>query len=71
MLQDGVQVWNLVAKVNFFALLSHMYWGVWALVQARYSPVDFDYLEYHHLRMGEFHRRKEQFIEAVLKVKRS
>eukprot|EP00884_Botryococcus_braunii_P013405 jgi/Botrbrau1/22065/Bobra.0024s0074.1 len=68
---DEGQVRRLVAEVNFFALMSHMYWGVWALVQARYSPIDFDFLEYHHLRMREFHRRKGEFIDAVLKVQRS
>ena len=25
--------------------LSHLMWGLWALVQARYSSIDFDYLE--------------------------
>jgi ethanolamine kinase len=31
-------------EANAFALASHQYWGVWALIQARYSPIDFDYL---------------------------
>jgi hypothetical protein len=68
--QDEDQVSRLVAEANFYALLSHAYWGVWALVQARYSPIDFDYLEYHHLRMAEFRRRKHEYIDAVLKTRK-
>lgn len=56
---------RLVAEVNFFSLLSHLYWAIWALVQARYSPIDFDYLGYYHLRMGEFRRRKSEFIRSL------
>ena len=28
--------------------------------QARHSPIEFDYLEYHGLRWGEYSRRKEE-----------
>jgi hypothetical protein len=45
-----------------FALASHIYWGVWAIVQARYSPIDFDYMGYHELRFGEYRRRKAEFV---------
>lgn len=30
---------------NKFALASHLFWGIWALVQAHYSKIDFDFLE--------------------------
>ena len=30
---------------NKFALVSHLFWGCWALVQAHYSKIDFDFLE--------------------------
>lgn len=49
-------------EANAFALASHQYWGVWALIQARYSPIDFDYLEYSGLRWAEYYRRKEEFL---------
>ena len=53
---------RLCAEANVFALASHLFWGVWAVVQARYSPIDFDYLAYHHLRIGELRRRKGEFL---------
>ena len=54
-----------VAEANFFALVSHQYWGVWAVIQACYSPIDFDYFNYSKLRWGEYHRRKQEFMDAV------
>ncbi|GAQ88641.1 Ethanolamine kinase [Klebsormidium nitens] len=50
---------NFYVEANCFALASHLYWGVWALVQAKHSPIDFDYLGYNKLRLKEYHRRKE------------
>jgi hypothetical protein len=35
---------NLYVKVNKFALAAHLFWGLWALVQARHSDIDFDFL---------------------------
>jgi len=45
--------------VEFYVLPDHLWWGTWAVVQARYSPIDFDYLEYARLRLAGFglHRR--------------
>lgn len=37
--------------VRFFVLPDHLFWGSWAVVQARYSPIDFDFLGYADLRM--------------------
>ncbi|XP_072418387.1 ethanolamine kinase 1 isoform X1 [Chiloscyllium punctatum] len=34
----------LYLQVNVFALASHFFWGLWALIQARYSTIDFDFL---------------------------
>lgn len=31
-----------------------MYWGVWSVLQAKWSAVDFDYLGYAHLRFARF-----------------
>lgn len=80
----------LVVSATAFSLASHLYWGIWALIQARpagaaagsecatrhapqpagsiwglpgltrcpcvaqarFSPIDFDFLEYHFLRRG-------------------
>ncbi|KAF5894010.1 ethanolamine kinase 1, partial [Clarias magur] len=34
----------LYVQVNRFALASHFFWGLWALIQAQYSTIDFDFL---------------------------
>jgi len=35
------------------------------LHQARWSPIDFDYLGYAELRWGEYRRRKAEFLAAA------
>lgn len=72
MVQSKADVDKAVVEANAFALVAHQYWGVWALIQARYSPIDFDYLSYSSLRWKEYHNRKTEFLgdaEAFLKVK--
>uniref|UniRef100_UPI00398EC5B7 ethanolamine kinase 1 isoform X2 n=1 Tax=Pristiophorus japonicus TaxID=55135 RepID=UPI00398EC5B7 len=34
----------LYFQVNQFALASHFFWGLWALIQTKYSTIDFDFL---------------------------
>lgn len=55
-------VHELYLEVNKFALASHFYWGLWALVQASLSEIAFDYMGYAVLRFGEFYRRKDQVL---------
>ncbi len=55
----------LVVEANVFSLASHLYWGVWSLIQAKFSAIDFDYLEYHNLRMAEFRKRKAGVLATV------
>lgn len=35
---------RLFINVNKFVLLSHLFWGLWALIQAEHSYIDFDFL---------------------------
>ncbi|OZJ02376.1 hypothetical protein BZG36_04442 [Bifiguratus adelaidae] len=48
---------SLYHEVNEFALASHFYWGLWALVQADHSDIDFDYIDYARLRFEEYRKR--------------
>ena len=64
-LQSEEEVAAAVAEGNFFSLVAHQYWGVWALIQARYSPIDFDYFGYSRLRWDEYHKRKNGFMQAL------
>lgn len=36
---------ELYTQVNQFVLMSHFFWGCWALIQSQYSLIDFDFLE--------------------------
>lgn len=49
----------LYIETNTFMLASHLYWALWALIQARMSLIDFDYLGYFFLRYNEYKRQKE------------
>ncbi|XP_065910835.1 probable ethanolamine kinase isoform X1 [Dysidea avara] len=50
---------DLFVEVNQFTLACHMIWGIWGLIQTHYSLLDFDYLEYAELRIGEYRARRE------------
>ncbi|KAG0249344.1 hypothetical protein BG011_009397 [Mortierella polycephala] len=53
---------QLYREVNKFALASHFYWGIWALVQAQLSDIDFDYMPYAVLRFAEYFKRRDEFL---------
>jgi ethanolamine kinase len=40
--------------VDAYVLTDHLWWGTWAVLQARYSPIDFDFLQYARLRFAGF-----------------
>ncbi|XP_017244188.1 probable ethanolamine kinase isoform X2 [Daucus carota subsp. sativus] len=56
---------ELYVETNCYMLASHMYWALWALIQARMSPIDFDYLGYFFLRYDEFKRQKEKCLSLA------
>lgn len=37
---------KLYVQVNQFALAAHLFWGIWGLIQAEHSDIDYDFLEY-------------------------
>lgn len=50
-----------LAEAAAFAQASHAYWGTWAILQAKYSDIDFDYFAYSGLRWARF----DACVEAV------
>jgi ethanolamine kinase len=48
--------------VNAFAVMAHAFWGTWALIQAKYSPIDFDFLAYAGDRFGGYRLHHGKFI---------
>ncbi|KAM9327771.1 ethanolamine kinase 1 [Pholidichthys leucotaenia] len=56
----GREVETLYVQVNKFALASHFFWGLWALIQAKFSTIDFDFLEYAVLRFSQYFKMKPE-----------
>uniref|UniRef100_A0A8D0Y282 ethanolamine kinase n=2 Tax=Sus scrofa TaxID=9823 RepID=A0A8D0Y282_PIG len=56
----------LFIQVNQFALASHFFWGLWALIQAKYSTIDFDFLGYAIVRFNQYFKMKPEV--TALKV---
>jgi len=62
----AAEFWREVyRRVNAFALASHFWWGLWAVVQAQHSPIDFDFMAYSLLRMAAYGRHKAEFFPAA------
>lgn len=55
----------LYVETNTFMLASHLYWALWALIQAKMSPIDFDYLGYFFLRYNEYKRQKQEALSLA------
>ncbi|KAJ1917460.1 hypothetical protein H4219_003203 [Mycoemilia scoparia] len=53
---------SLYIEVSKFSLASHFYWGLWALVQASISDIDFDYMTYARMRFDEYYKNKEAYL---------
>ncbi|XP_070536927.1 ethanolamine kinase 1-like [Ptychodera flava] len=53
---------KLYVVVNKFALASHFFWGIWALIQSAHSTIDFDFLGYGIQKLDEYYRRKKEFL---------
>ncbi|CBI28178.3 probable ethanolamine kinase isoform X2 [Vitis vinifera] len=56
---------TLYVEANTFMLASHLYWALWALIQAKMSPIDFDYLGYYFLRYEEYTKQKEKCLSLA------
>nr|XP_043628970.1 probable ethanolamine kinase [Erigeron canadensis] len=50
----------LYVETSCYMLASHLFWALWAVIQAKVSPIDFDYLDYFFLRYNEYKRRKNE-----------
>ncbi|XP_032894388.1 ethanolamine kinase 1-like [Amblyraja radiata] len=61
-----LEVQKLYVQANKFALASHLSWGLWALLQTRYSTIDFDFPRYTRERFKEYFKRKDEFLALEL-----
>ncbi|XP_011787235.1 PREDICTED: ethanolamine kinase 2 [Colobus angolensis palliatus] len=54
------EVERLYVQVNKFALASHFFWALWALIQNQYSTIHFDFLRYAVIRFNQYFKVKPQ-----------
>lgn len=48
------EIQKLADEVDLFRGVPGFYWGIWALIQATISDIDFDYASYAEIRLGEY-----------------
>ncbi|XP_044135837.1 choline/ethanolamine kinase isoform X1 [Bufo gargarizans] len=48
----------MVTEVNRFALASHFFWGLWSILQAKMSTIEFGYLDYALSRFDAYFQQK-------------
>lgn len=53
---ESMDVWEtrLFEEVDLFRGVPGLYWGVWGLIQAEISQIDFDYGTYAEVRLSEY-----------------
>ncbi|XP_010890989.1 choline kinase alpha isoform X2 [Esox lucius] len=57
--EDQIQLKEeLFVEVNRFALASHFFWGLWSMIQARISTIEFGYMEYAKARFDAYFEQK-------------
>uniref|UniRef100_UPI003AADCEC7 choline kinase alpha isoform X2 n=1 Tax=Centroberyx gerrardi TaxID=166262 RepID=UPI003AADCEC7 len=50
---------ELYVEVNRFSLASHFFWGLWSIIQARISTIEFGYLDYALARFDAYFQQKK------------
>ncbi|KAI8959929.1 ethanolamine kinase [Daldinia sp. FL1419] len=53
-IDEEAEAHKLFAEVDIYRGVPGFYWGIWALIQATISHIDFDYAEYAEIRLGEY-----------------
>ncbi|KAK7090689.1 ethanolamine kinase 1-like [Littorina saxatilis] len=61
-----IDVERLYVQTNKCACAAHFFWSLWALIQAKNSSIDFDFLGYSITRLSEYTRRKKEFFPLAL-----
>ncbi|XP_058382207.1 choline kinase alpha isoform X4 [Diceros bicornis minor] len=51
---------EMLVEVNRFALASHFLWGLWSIVQAKISSIEFGYMDYAQARFDAYFDQKRK-----------
>ncbi|UMM41134.1 hypothetical protein L5515_017528 [Caenorhabditis briggsae] len=60
-----VRMKAMYKHLPLFEATAHLFWAIWALVQAQNSTIDFDYLTYAHARYEQYEKRFQKYIGSV------
>jgi ethanolamine kinase len=60
-------VHTMLKQVDDFRGIPGLYWGIWALIQATISQIDFDYASYAEIRLGEYFAWRAE-TDGILKA---
>uniref|UniRef100_A0AAZ3QCB7 Ethanolamine kinase n=1 Tax=Oncorhynchus tshawytscha TaxID=74940 RepID=A0AAZ3QCB7_ONCTS len=52
---------DLLVEANRFAMASHFLWGLWSIIQARISKIEFGYMDYAQSRFDAYFKQKKLF----------
>ncbi|XP_042352407.1 ethanolamine kinase 1-like isoform X2 [Plectropomus leopardus] len=56
------EVTQLYVQVCKFSLASNFFWGLWAILQSRFSSIDFDFQRYAMARLNYYFEKKEEYF---------
>ncbi|KAI9546461.1 hypothetical protein NQZ68_026682 [Dissostichus eleginoides] len=56
------EVTKLYIQVCKFSLASNFLWGLWAILQSRFSSIDFDFERYATARLNYYFEKKEEYF---------
>ncbi|XP_013884346.1 choline/ethanolamine kinase [Austrofundulus limnaeus] len=52
---------NMILEANRYALASHFLWGLWSIIQAKLSKIEFGYMDYAQCRFDAYFKQKKLF----------
>lgn len=60
------EVTRLYVQVCKFSLASNLFWGMWAMLQSRFSSIDFDFNRYAAARLKYYFEKRDQYLSLHL-----
>jgi ethanolamine kinase len=60
----AAEIEQLHQEVDHYRGVPGLYWGIWALIQATISEIDFDYASYAETRLGEYYAWRAEMTGA-------
>lgn len=55
---------RIMMEIKLFSLASHLFWGLWSIVNAKLSEIPFGYWEYAVSRLKNYQYLKEKILAS-------